>query len=51
VKTQGAFVHIFSPALDVDREFLGVNKIPVGKLTGEDAPRESHQRAPAQDIA
>jgi hypothetical protein len=51
VETQGAFVYIFGPTLDVAGELLGVNKVPVGKLTGEDAPRESHQRAPAQDIA
>jgi hypothetical protein len=51
VETQGAFVYIFGPALDVDGELLGVNKIPVGELTGEEAPREYHQRAPVQDAA
>jgi hypothetical protein len=47
VEAQGAFVHIFGPALDVDRDLLGVNEISVGELTGEEASRQYHQSAPA----
>ena len=36
-------------ALDVDRDLLGVNEISVGELTGEEASRQYHQSAPAQD--
>jgi hypothetical protein len=51
VQPQGAFVHIFGPALDVDGDLLGVNEIPVGELTGEATPREYYQSAPVQDAA
>src|SRR5262249_28517672 len=49
VETQLAFLHVVSPGLHVDGDLCGVNKIPVGDLTGEETSGEHHQSAPAQE--
>jgi len=51
VQAQGASVHIFDPALDVDGALPGIDEIPVRKLTGEEGSREYYQSAPAQEAA